>query len=236
MCSPKVLATIIGSIYTLFVYFLFSNLLGYADNTSAFILPVLALAYFCNVEKENWSLFFILFLVLYSISDLMILISDKLPFYYDYFIGNALYILAYISLSIEIGRNISFTYILKNYIFSVIVLFILNCYIGYKISQIINPYLEFGSEYLTEIMYNVSMLMVLSLALLNYFCNDSKKALYVLIGAICILFSEVLSVAYLYVSHQSVLNFFTITLKLIGVYFFYGQAKLKYAKQEKAIY
>lgn len=234
MCSPKVLASIIGSIYALFVYFLFSDSLYYADSASALILPILTLAYFCNVEKR--SLYFVLFLVFYSISDLMIIISDKLTYDFDYYVGNSLYILAYIALTIEIARNISFTYIFKHHLFSVIVLFALNSYIAYILSKIINPHLEFGSQYVLEIIYNISMLTILSIALLNYFYKDSRKAFYLLIGAICIVFAEVINVAYLYITHQNLLNFFTISLGLVGFYFLYEQAKLKYRQKDKAIY
>lgn len=234
MCSPKVLASIIGSIYALFVYFLFSGSLYYADSTSAFILPILTLAYFCNVK--NRSLYFILFLVLYSVSDLMVIISEKLTYDVDYYVGNSLYILAYTALTIEIARNISFSYIFKNHLFSIIVLFLLNSYIAYILSQIINPHLEFGSQYILEFAYNISMLMILSIALLNYFYKDSRKAFYLLIGAICIVFAEVLNVAYLYITRQNLLNFFTISLGLVGFYFLYEQAKLKYRQKDKAVY
>ncbi len=231
MCSPKLLAFLIGLIYALFVYFLFSGHLFYADSASSLILPVLTLGYFCNVKKR--SLYFILFLVLYSMSDLMIIFSDKLLYKLDYFIGNSLYILAYIALIIEIGRNLSFQYIIKNYLFSIIVLFVLNTYIAYVLLQVVHPYLQLSAEYILEIVYNISMLMILSLALLNYFYKDSRKSFYILIGAICIVFAEVINIAYLYVSQQNLLNFFTISLGLIGFYFLYEQAKLKHKKEDK---
>ncbi|GAL65733.1 hypothetical protein [Jejuia pallidilutea] len=231
MCSPKVLAFLIGSIYALFVYFLFSNNLFFADSTSALLLPIITLAYFCTVKHR--SIFFVLFLVFYSISDLMIIISDNLTYHEDYFIGNTLYILAYISLTIEIGRNLSLKYTFKNNLFSIIVLFILNTYIAYVLSQIVNPYLELGAEYVLEIVYNISMLMILSLGLLNYFYKNNRKAFYILIGALCIVFAEVINIAYMYVSHQNLLNFLTISLGLVGFYFLYAQAKLKYEKQDE---
>lgn len=231
MCSPKILAFLIGSIYALFVYFLFSDLLFYAESSSALILPILTLWYFCSVKER--SVYFILFLIFYSISDLMIIISDKLTYHVDYFLGNILYILAYIALTVEIGRNLSFKYMFKNNLFSIIVLFLLNVYIAYVLMQIINPYLELGAEYVLEIIYNISMLMILSLALLNYFYKDNRKAFYILIGAMCIVFAEVINVAYLYISHQNLLSFLTISLGLVGFYFLYAQAKLKYNKRDK---
>lgn len=234
MCNPKVLASLVGTIYALFMYFLFSGNLFYAESISALILPVLTLAYFCNVERR--SLFFILFLLLHSISDVMVIFSNKLDYDVDYFLGNILYILSYIALTIEIGRNLSLSYIFKHHLFSIIVLFFLNSYIAYVLLQIVNPYLHMGAEYVVEIAYNISMLMILSLALLNYFYKDSRKAFYILIGAMCIVFAEVINVTYLYVSHQSLLNFLTISLGLIGFYFLYEQAKLKYKGKDKVVH
>lgn len=234
MCSPKVLASLVGTIYALFVYFLFSGNLFYADSVSALILPVLTLAYFCSIDKR--SLYFILFLVLHSISDIMIIFSHKLDYDVDYFLGNTLYILSYIALSIEIGRNLSLGYIFKHYLFSIIVLFFLNSYIAYVLLQIVKPYLALGAEYVVEMMYNISMLMILSLSLLNYFYKDSRKAFYILIGTICIVFAEVINVTYLYAWHQNLLYFFTISLGLVGFYFLYEQAKLKYKNKDKVVH
>ncbi|WP_165454319.1 hypothetical protein [Hyunsoonleella pacifica] len=165
----------------------------------------------------------------------MIIFSQYMPHYVDYFLGNTLYILAYLALAIEIARKLSVSYILKHYLFSVIVLFLLNSYITYVLFQIVNSHLLKGAEYVLEIVYNISMLMILSLALLNYFCKDSRKAFYILVGTVCIVFSEVINVAYLYVAHQNLLNFFTISLGLVGFYFLYEQAKLKYRKQDSTI-
>ena len=235
MCSPKLLAFLIGIIYALFVYLLFSGHLFYAEGVSALFLPVLTLGYFCNVKKR--SLYFILFLVLYSISDLMTIISGSLSHDVLYFLGNSLYILAYLALTVEIGKNLSFQYIIKNYLFSIIVLFLLNTYIAYVLLQVVNPYLILGAAYILEIVYNISMLMILSLALLNYFYkNDSRKAFYILIGTICIVFAEVINVAYLYITHKNLLNFFTISLGLVGFYFLYEQSKLKYKMEDKQEY
>ncbi|MFD2726423.1 hypothetical protein [Hyunsoonleella rubra] len=231
MCSPKLLAFLVGSVYTLFVIFQFKGDEYIAESCSAFILPLLAMGYFCMVQKR--SLFFILFLVLYSISDLMVIFSKSLPGDVDYFLGNSLYILAYLSLLIEISKSLCFKYVLKNYKFSIAVLLALNAYIAYALLKVVNPYLIFGSEYFIEITYNVSMLLILSVALLNYFQKDSRKAFYILIGALCIVFSEVLNVAYLYVSHQNLLNFLTVTIALVGFYFLYEQTKLNY-KNTKA--
>ncbi|MEW4924198.1 hypothetical protein [Algibacter sp. 2305UL17-15] len=228
MCNTKVLAFLVGIVYSLFVYFLFSGNTFEAECFSALILPILTLGYFCGAEKK--SIYFIAFLVLYSISDLMVIVSDVFSDIVYYFVGNSLYILAYVALVIEISKSLNLKEMLKHYKFSILVLLLLDSFIAYSLLDVVDPYLDLGSEYFIEITYNISMLLILSLALLNYFHQESRKAFYLLIGAICIVFSEVLNVAYMYVSHQNLLSFLTITLALVGFFFLYQQTKLKYKK------
>ncbi len=226
MCSPKLLAFLVGTAYALFVYFQFQGNEYMAQCCSALILPILAVGYFCIAQKK--SLFFILFLILYSVSDLLVIFSPKIPMEIDYFLGNTLYILAYISLVIEISKSLCFKYVLKHYKFSILVLLGLNAYIAYALLQVVHPFLDWNSQYILEVVYNVSMLLILSVALLNYFHKDNRKAFYILIGALCIVFAEVLNVAYMYVSNQNLLSFLTITIGLLGFYFLYQQARLNY--------
>ncbi|MGC6430478.1 MAG: hypothetical protein ACON5F_05505 [Jejuia sp.] len=233
MCGPKVQAILIGVCYTLFVYFLFSGNTFLTYCFGALILPIITVFYFCSVQQR--SIYFVLFLVIYSLSDLISIFAENLPIRTGYYICNTLYILAYIALSVEIARSLDFQKILKHYKFSIIVLLLLNAYIAYQLLQIVNPDILFGSIYITEITYNIVMLLILSFALLNYFNKDSRKAFYILVGTLCIVFAEVLNVAYLYVSKQNLLSLLTISLGLIGFYFLYAQAKLNYKKTDKAL-
>lgn len=234
MRNPKILAVVIGAIYVIFLHFLYSNNIPYAQNTSALIIPLIALAYFCHVDKK--SVFFTLFLILYSLSELLGFFYHIMPESLDYIVGNGLYVLAFVALTIEISRNLSLIHIIKKYWFSIIILILLNCYITYILIEVVYPefYLEF--EYFLELIYDISMLMVLSFALLKYLNSGSEKAFYFLVGAICIVFSDVLNVAYLYVSKQKVFSVLIVSLDLIGFYFFYAQAKLRYRKKKEVMF
>ncbi len=233
MCNPKVQIVLLSVCYILFVCFLFTENVFLTQCFSALILPVITLCYFCSIKQR--SIYFVLFLVIYSISDLITIFSDSLPTLTSYYLCNTLYILAYIALVVEIAQSLDFKHILKNYKFSIAVLFALNAYIAYQLLRIVNPDLILGSIYFVELTYNVVMLLILSLALLNYFYKDSRKAFYILIGALCIVFAEVLNIAYLYVSHQNLLSLLTISLGLIGFYFLFAQAKLKYKKVDGSL-
>ncbi|WP_100612295.1 hypothetical protein [Confluentibacter lentus] len=224
MNKSKILVGLVLLIYTLFAVFQFSGHDLLAFNFRSLIFPFVALTYFLSVKEK--SMLFILFLIFYSLSELLAMISDVLSYSVDYFLGNSLYILAYLMLFIKICKSISLIHVLKNFKIHLIVLTALNIYIVYVLQVIIDPHVELNYEYFVELVYNIVMLLLLSSSLLNYFYRDNKKSLYLFVGSLCIVFSEVISVAYLYVAKQDLLNFIAVSLALLAFYFFYQQSKL----------
>ncbi len=236
MYKSKVLVGCVLLIYILFVVFEFNG-----NNMAAFTLdflitPVIALLYLFFARKKD--VFFSLFMLFYSLSDFIgAIISyffDKkdsnvlgMPLSdFDYLIGNGLFILAYLFLIIKIIKSLNIFYVLRNFKIHLIVLTILNIYLVYVLQVILAPSLNLIRDYYLEITYNIIMLVLLSVALLNYFYRDNKKSLYLFIGALCIVFSEVMQVAYFYIAERSLLNFLSTTLTLIAFYFFYQQTSL----------
>ncbi|PKQ44861.1 hypothetical protein [Confluentibacter flavum] len=224
MNKSIILVGTIVLIYTLFVIFQFGGNELIAYNLRSLIFPFVALTYFISIREK--SIFFNLFLIFYSLSELLAIISDKLSPGVDYLLGNSLYILAYLMLFIKICKSISLMHVLKNFKIHLVVLTALNIYIVYVMQIIIDPLVELNYEYFVELIYNIVMLLLLSSSLINYFYRDNKKSLYLFVGSLCIVFSEVISVAYLYVAKQDLLNFIAVSLALIAFYFFYQQSKL----------
>jgi len=225
MYKSKAIIGCIILVYILSVFFQFTG----NDNLSAIfralILPIIAIAYFIFIKRK--SLFFTLFLLCFSVSDLMLLIEDKIPYLLNYYLGNALYLFAYLFLLLEISKSVSVSHVLRNFKLHILVLTALNIYIVYVLQVIVNPYVEIINEYYMELVYNIVMLSVLSVALINYFYRDNKKALYLFIGSLAIVFSEVIDIAYMYISNKAFLNFLATTLAVIAFYFFFKQANLK---------
>lgn len=211
-------------LYIGFVVFQFNNNDYWATILDALILPLITLAYFQDQTKPN--LYFSIFLICYSVSDLMVFIVDFIPYRLYYLFGNGLYILAYLALLTKILKSLSLPYIIKNFKLHLIVLAILNIYIGYVLQNIVNPHLQMTVQYFMEITYNVSMLLVLSASLLNYFYKDNRKSLFIFLGSLAIVFSEVIAVAYMYVTEQNLLSFLSTTLTVLAFYFYYKQASL----------
>ena len=224
MRGSKIFIGLVLIIYILFAIFEFSGSFEIAYNLDSLILPIITLIYIVYSKKKN--IFFLLFLLCYSISDLMGIFNDYIPYKIDYYLGNSLYILAYFFLFVKIALSMSWFHVLRNFKIHLVVLTALNVYLVYVLQVIVSPYVGMQGQYILELVYNIMMLLVLTGALLNYFYRDNKKALYLFIGALCIVFSEVIEVAYIYISQKSLLGFLSTTLALGAFYFFYQQSKL----------
>lgn len=232
MYKSKVLVGLVILVYMLSVLFQFGGNDIIANALKSFILPVITLMYFLNVK--NKTLFFTLFLVLYSISDLLLFLKPYVSNHVDYYLGNSLYILSYICLLIEISKSVSVLHVIRHYKIHVLVLTILNIYIVYVLQVIVDPYVAKTNEYYVELVYNIVMLMLLSVSLVNYFYKDNVKSLYLFLGALCIVFGEVIWVAYNYISERNLLNVVYITLFILAFYFFFKQSEIIYDENDEA--
>ncbi len=225
MNKSKALVILALLLYILSVIFQFSDEDVIANALKSIILPVVTLLYFVKIKKK--SLFFTLFLVLFSISDLMIFSTPYISHNVDYYLGNSLYILAYASLLVEVSKSISLLYVLRNYKIHLLVLTILNIYLIYVLQVIVDPFVDKTNEYYVELIYNIVMLLLLSVSLVNYFYRDNVKSLSMFLGALCIVFGEVIWVAYTYISERNLLNAVSTTLYVLAFYFFYKQSKIE---------
>ena len=87
---------------------------------------------------------------------------------------------------------------------------------------------EFGYELLFEFVYNVVIMFMMSLALLNFFSRMTHKSMYLFLGTFCLVASEMLTVAYYYIDSKVIFsNTFSI-LFLLGFAFVYHQSRLKH--------
>ena len=87
-------------------------------------------------------------------------------------------------------------------------------------------------DYLIEILYNTVIMLLLTVTLINYINRDSKKAMNLLLGALCIVFSEVIQVAYFYVAEINFLNVAYSILLVIAFGFFYIQVGMSHEVKE----
>lgn len=233
MYKSKVLKGLIFLCYVLYTFFAFSGELFLSSTfNSCIVLFFLILYVLCAKQKNK---FLLLFLIFYSLADIFSFVSgivatrfDSQKFYdFEYYFTNGLYILAYVFLIIKIISSLKFSTVLKHFKIHSVVLIALKTYLLYTLHSVISPHLVIASDYFLELIYNFVVLVLLSLALLNYFYRDNKKALYLFLGTLFIVFSEVFLIANIYVYEDNILlNFTGTTLAVIAFYFIYQQSKL----------
>ncbi len=230
MSKSKVLIGIVVLCYVLFVVFEFSGYVNTAYYFHSLIAPLITLIYILFVRKK--SRLFLLFLLCYSVSDLLGLVLDVLPiiktqklYNFEYYFGNLLYMFSYMFLIVKICKSINIGLLLRHFKIHTIALTALGFYFVYVLQEIISSGLVVEGDYYFELIYNITTVLLLPLSLLNYFYRDNKKALYLFLGSLCIVFSEVMDVAHIYVKEMYVLNFLSTTLALIAFYFYYQQSK-----------
>ena len=239
MSKSKVLVGLVLVLYICFIIFEISDEFNIAFLLDSVMVPVITAAYIIFCKKKN--MYFLLFLICYSISEIMgvathyilfynLPYKDRLIYYeYDYYIGSALYIIGYAFLLFKVSKALSIKHVLRNFKIHLIVLSALNVYLIYVLQFIVQSNLNYTYEYQMEFLYNVVMLLLLSVTLLLYFHRDNKKSLYLFIGALLIVFSEVLDVAYNYIGQRALINIIGTTLALFAFYFFYKPENEHYA-------
>ncbi len=228
MNKSKVVVTFVILLSMLFLVFQYNENYLMADVSKSLIVPFITLLYF--IKNDNKSIYFTLFLVLFSISDMISLFGYYLPNSFEYYLGNVLYIIAYSALSYEIILSIDIKYILKHFKGHLVVLIVLNIYTNYVLIGIEKEYIS-GSEFSVEFIYNVFTLLLLSVSLLNYFYRDDKKAFILFLGTLSIVVSEVIQIAYYYipeVEDNSILSVSYSLLLILAFYLYYSQSKLEY--------
>ena len=237
MLTRKILLIFIIVLTIVFISLQVLELQVVADYVRPILLPFLLLLY-CLAKKDRSSYFFY-FLLFYSITELSVffIYFAQESYFVDslmYYGGNTLYIIAYAFLVLEIFKSMNVKRIFKRFTTYILILVALDVYSIILVTDIaIKSELLYGVyAYLIEIAYNIVIMLLLTISLINYISTHTKKAMNLLLGALCIVFSEVIQVAYYYVSEQNVLSVVYSVLLVLAFTFFYIQTNLSYADSE----
>jgi len=203
----------------------------------SFILPLLTILYYLKTKDRRSYFFF--FLLCYSITEF----SEILTYGQDtsvfvnklmYYGGNGLNITAYIFLILEVLKSMNLKVVWRSYTWHILILLALDVYSVILVSQVSmsSGYFVESMEYVVEILYNITMMLLLTVTLINYINRHSKKAMNLLLGGLCIVFSEVIQVAYYYVSEENIFIVVYSILLVLAFSFFYIQANMNYEKEK----
>ncbi|MDO6597173.1 hypothetical protein Q4512_09635 [Oceanihabitans sp. 2_MG-2023] len=200
------------------------------------VVPAITVLYF--ISRKEKSLFFLLFLVSYSVSDILHIIDGDNLSEVLYFACNILYVVAFFFLLLEVFKTLNYNIVLKKFLVQTIVLFVLVIYLFTVLYGIIEPIL-FESEvvYLVRFVehsYNFVLLVLLSVSFLNFLENDTKKSLFLFIGCLAISFSEFLLIGYYYLSDLELLNYVAVMLNIFAFVMFYLQTNIAIDSKKKA--
>lgn len=200
------------------VFFSLDTLSNYSR---AFILPFLVYLYL--TESENKSRYFAVFLTSCAVGEFLKVFID-----FDTLlmpkISNIAYIFGYLNLLAYMAKSINLTKLLSEFKVPIIVLIIFNGYLIFVLNQMIladKTIDVYTLNFLIESTYDICILLVLSFSLINYLYHDSKRSLILFLASVCIVFSEMVKVAYLFVSSNYMINVTYSILIVVGFYLVY---------------
>lgn len=189
------------------------------------VVPALTVFYF--ITRKERSLLFLLFLVSYSLADVLHIIDGDNLSETLYFACNILYVVSFIFLLFEILKGLDVRVLIKKFLIQTIVLFVLVVYLFTVLYGIIDPILfetnDINLVRFVEHSYNFILLVLLAISFLNFLENDTRKSLFLFIGSLAISFSDFLLIGYYYLSDIEILNYIATALNIFAFVMFYLQ-------------
>ncbi|MGJ8593698.1 MAG: hypothetical protein ACSHXF_14195 [Aquaticitalea sp.] len=191
---------------------------------------VLMLTWLYSIKVRSKQLFFFLFLITFSLGQIFAFSSYFVEIDYNnsidyfYYIGNSLFILSYIFLTIRVLKDLNITHVLKRFWIHLVILLILDIFCVVILSDFTIKILT-DFEFSLEVFYNMIIMTLLTIAMINYMSKNTQKSMNLLLGAIFIFFSEVIQMTYFYVSEINILNVICSLFLVLAFLFFYLQAR-----------
>ncbi|MEM5566455.1 hypothetical protein WNY78_15140 [Psychroserpens sp. AS72] len=201
-----------------------------AIGLKATAMCLLVILYLNKVIKRN--AFFLLFLVTYTLAlGIDYLSYDEIIMYEEmdvfFIICNALYVLAYFFLILRIFYLINFVKSIIKYPIQMLSLLVLGVFVVYMITDLTTSNSHAVDVNVVQIIYISVIVFMMCLSVINYIYNDSKKSMILLSGTVLIVFSEVIQMAYYYLTDlQNALNIIYSLFTIAAFMLFYFQSKL----------
>lgn len=146
-----------------------------------------------------------------------------------YFSANTLFILSYMVIIVKMLSALKLKSYVKKLLIHILVLLVLDVFsviiVTERTEKVLNP-----AEYILEFIYNSVVMILLSVALLNYIYRDDIKSMNMLLASILIAFSEIIQMAYFYIADNNTFNIMCSVLLVDTFLFFYIQSTLKHGR------
>ncbi|RKE95071.1 hypothetical protein [Ichthyenterobacterium magnum] len=238
MQTKQILIPFLVVLSVVFLGFQFFEYEVEASGVRTLALLTLTALYVNTVRHKRF--FFFMFLIFFTLAEILGFISWYVLIDYDasidyfYYASNILYIMSYIFLIIRVIKDMNFRAVVSKLPIQILLLLILDVFCVLIVTGTTKGQLSFY-EYSLEFVYNTVIMVLLSLALISYMYRDDKKSMNLLIGSIFIVFSEVIQLAYFYVSDSIMLNVICSVCFVFAFLFFYLQSILVHTEQFEPI-
>lgn len=194
------------------------------------MLLVLLLTVLYVVKVQPKRRFFLLFLVCFTLGEMVNFTSYVVNLNvnaidYFYYGANILYILSYIFLIIRVVEDMNIKHVISRFWIHLTILAMLDIFCVVIVSGTTEKLLS-KQEYALEFVYNAVIMVLLTVAMINYISKNSQKSMNLLLGAIFIFFSEVLQLTYFYISDIHILNVVCSFFLVLAFLFLYLQAQM----------
>ncbi|MCB0446488.1 MAG: hypothetical protein KDD03_03080 [Gelidibacter sp.] len=238
MQIKRVLIIVLILLSVVFIGLQFTQHEAQADGVEALLFVFLTSLYCYKVKQRQ--VFFFLFLLFFTLAQVLNFASYYINYkfdaegFYSYYLINSVYILAYLFLIIRILSNMNLKEVIMKFPFHIVVLLILDVFCVTIITGTTENLLT-KSEYSMEYVYNTIIMILLTVALMNYISKDDKKSMNLLLGSIFIVFSEIIQLAYFYISDINSLNVLCSLFLIIAFVFFYLQSRIPFDNKKELI-
>ena len=229
----KVLLLLLGGLFVVLQAFAYEV----EGAAISLLLLILLTVLYCR-STEIKSTYFFWFLIASTLGHLLgysayygpQISESQIDFYY--YGANILFIISYIFLIIRILRRLDFKKVCSGLCVPIIILVVLDVFCVSIVSSTTESILSV-QENILEYVYNAVVMTLLSVALINYMYRNDNKSMLFLIASICIVFSEIIQLAYYYILlEDNNLGFIYSLLLIVAFIFFYLQSQLDFTGPE----
>lgn len=231
----KVVLLLLGGIFIVLQGFAF-EFEGAAIGALMLVLLIVLYSFW----TKNRAKYFTWFLIMFAAGQLLSLYAYYAPEFTDdeidyyYYGANLLYILSYLFLIVKIVGNLKFKQVFSELSIPIIILIILDVFCVILVTDTTKSSLTYY-QYALEFIYNAVIMALLSVALINYMYRNDNKSMLFLLASICIVFSEIIQLAYYYILiNNNDLGFIYSFFLVIAFLFLYVQSQLEFTGPEPA--